>query len=185
MNRKTLLSGCVGLSFSLFLSGCANKVDATGKDTAPPPAAIEHEENSGLVKVDHPEQFPLVAAGSRVDAPELNATGSVTPDVSRNIPVISLASGRVVEIHARIGDTVTKGQLLMRIQSADISQAFSDYRQALADEKLASRQLERAQLLFGKGVMAQKDLEVAEDAAARPRWWWRTPRSGCACWART
>ena len=83
------------------------------------------------------------------------------------IPVISLASGRVVEIHARIGDTVTKGQLLLRIQSSDISQAFSDYRQALADEKLASKQLERSQLLFGKGVIAQKDVEVAEDTAAK------------------
>ena len=136
---------------------------------APPPVTVEHEESAGLVKVDHPDQFPLVTAGERREAPELNVTGSVSPDVSRNIPVISLASGRVVEIHARIGDTVTKGQLLMRIQSADISQAFSDYRQALADEKLASKQLERSQLLYEKGAIAQKDVEVAEDAAAKAK----------------
>ena len=46
-------------------------------------------------------------------APELNVTGAVSPDVSRSIPVVSLASGRIVDIHARLGDTVTKGQLLM------------------------------------------------------------------------
>ncbi len=97
-------------------------------------------------------------------APELNVTGVVNADVSRNVPVISLASGRVVEIRAKLGDTVTKGQLLMRVQSADISGAFSDYRQAVADEVLAHAQLDRAQLLFDKGAIAQKELEVAQDA---------------------
>jgi cobalt-zinc-cadmium efflux system membrane fusion protein len=87
----------------------------------------------------------------------------VTPDVSRNIPVISIASGRVLEIHAKLGDTVTKGQLLLRIQSADISGAFSDYRQAVVDEILARAQLERAKILLEKGAMAQKDYEVAVD----------------------
>jgi cobalt-zinc-cadmium efflux system membrane fusion protein len=137
--------------------------------TAPPPVVVEHEENGGMIAVDHPENFPLAKAGERADAPELNVTGSVNPDVSRNIPVISLASGRVVEIRARVGDTVTKGQLLMRVQSADVSQAFSDYRQAVADEKLTSAQLSRATLLYDKGAIAQKDVEVAEDAAAKSK----------------
>jgi cobalt-zinc-cadmium efflux system membrane fusion protein len=88
----------------------------------------------------------------------------VSADVSRNIPVISLASGRVIDIHARIGDAVTKGQLLMRVQSSDIAQAFSDYKQAVADEKLSAAQWDRSKILFEKGAVAQKDLEVAEDA---------------------
>ncbi len=88
--------------------------------------------------VDHPEQYPFVTRRQvRRAAPELNVTGTVTPDISRNIPVVTIASGRVLEIHARLGDTVTKGQLLLKIQSADISGAFSDYRQAVADEVLA------------------------------------------------
>jgi len=119
--------------------------------------------------VDHPEQFALVTAGEHKAAPELNVTGTVSPDVSRNIPVISIASGRVVDIRARLGDSVTKGQVLMRIQSADIAQAFSDYRQAIADETLARAQLERAKLLYDKGAFAQKDLEVAEDAEAKAK----------------
>src|ERR1019366_4615076 len=118
-------------------------------------------------KEDDPSQFPLAIAGKQASAPELQVTGVVSPDVSRNIPVISLASGRVVEIHARIGDAVEKGQPLVRIQSADISQAFSDNQQARADETLARAQFERAKLLFEKGAIAQKDLEVAEDAAAK------------------
>ena len=158
---------CVALCF--VLAGCGKNADVSAASTAPPPVVVEHEENSGLVTVDHPEKFPLVQAGERADAPELNVTGSVNPDVSRNIPVISLASGRVVEIRARIGDSVTKGQLLMRVQSSDVSQAFSDYRQAVADEKLASAQLSRATLLYDKGAIAQKDVEVAEDAEAKAK----------------
>jgi cobalt-zinc-cadmium efflux system membrane fusion protein len=94
----------------------------------------------------------------------------VAADLSRNIPVISLASGRVVEINnVRIGDTVTKGQLLMRIQSSDISQAFSDYQQALADEKLASKTLDRDKMLFENGTKAKKDVEVDEAAEEKAK----------------
>ena len=117
---------------------------------APPLAEVEHEQDGGAFKVDHPERFALVTAGEHEAAPELNVTGTVSPDVSRNIPVISIASGRVVDILARLGDTVTKGQILMRIQSADIAQAFSDYRQAVADETLARAQLDRSKLLYDR-----------------------------------
>jgi cobalt-zinc-cadmium efflux system membrane fusion protein len=144
-------------------------VKADAKAEMPPAAVVEPEPDASVVKVDHPEQFPLATAVEYNAAPELRVTGTVNPDVSRNIPVISLASGRVVEIHARIGDTVTKGQLLMRVQSSDISQAFSDYRQALADETLSRAQLDRAKILYEKGAIAQKDVEVAEDADAKAK----------------
>ena len=109
----------------------------------------------------------MVTAGEHTAAPELNATGTVNPEVSRQVPVISLAMGRIIEIHARLGDAVTKGQLLLKVQSADISAAFSDYEQALADLTLAKAQLERAKVLYEKGAIAQKDLEVAVDEEAK------------------
>jgi cobalt-zinc-cadmium efflux system membrane fusion protein len=55
------------------------------------------------------------------------------------------------------------------VQSPDISQAFSDYRQAQADEVLAKSQFERAKVLYEKGAIAQKDLEVAQDTDAKAR----------------
>jgi membrane fusion protein, heavy metal efflux system len=148
------------------LAGCGGKASATPEPAAgaPPAAVVEEEHNGDIFKVDHPEQFPLVTAEKHVSTPELIATGSVNPDVSRNVPVISLASGRIIEMNARLGDTVTKGQLLMKVQSADIAQAFSDYRQAAADEVLTKAQLDRARILYDKGAIAQKELEVADDA---------------------
>ena len=145
------------------LIGCsAGKGDP--KAEAPPPAKVEHEEDVNAIQVEHPEQFPLATASEYVSTTRLNATGTVSPDVSRTVPVISIATGRVLEIHARLGDTVTKGQLLLRVQSADMSGAFSDYRKAVADEQLARTQLERTQQLYEKGAVALKDLEVAQDA---------------------
>ncbi len=154
--------------FAAFLSSsCTGGGKADPAAEAPPPAQVEHEQDAGAFRVDHPEQFPLATAGKHEAAPELNVTGTVSPDVLRNIPVVSLASGRVVDIHARLGDTVTKGQILMRVQSADISQAFSDYHQSVADETLARAQLNRSKLLYDKGAIAQKDYEVAVDAEAK------------------
>ena len=100
---------------------------------------------------------------------QLRVTGTVNPDISRNVPVISLATGRVVEISARLGDTVKKGQLLLRVQSADISGAFSDYQKAVADEALARTQLERSQLLHDKGAISLNDLQIAQDTEAKAK----------------
>jgi len=152
------------LAAALTLAGCGDKgKNVEASSGAPPPAQVEEEGDGNVFKVDHPEQFPIATVGQLKAAPELQVTGSVNPDVSRNVPVISLASGRVVEINARIGDSVTKGQLLMRVQSNDITSAFSEYQHAMADAKLAAAQLDRNKALFERGAIAQKDLEVAED----------------------
>ena len=113
--------------------------------------------------VDKPERFPLVEAAAHEATSTLNVTGSVNPDVSREIPVVSIASGRVVAIHVRLGDYVHKGQLIMEVQSTDISGAFDQYLKAVADEHLANTQLERAKILFDRGAIAKSQLEIAQD----------------------
>jgi cobalt-zinc-cadmium efflux system membrane fusion protein len=151
------------LALAAILISCGETVKADPKAEAPPAAEVETAGDPNVVKVDHPEAFPLATAALYNAASELNVTGVVSPDVSRNVPVISLASGRVLDVHAKLGDTVTKGQLLMRVQSTDISGAFADYKQAVADEELARAQIARAKTLYDAGAMAQKDYEVAVD----------------------
>jgi cobalt-zinc-cadmium efflux system membrane fusion protein len=147
----------------LALVGCSAHADPSAE--APPPANIVPGADPGLFTVDHPEQFPLAAALERPTKSELVVTGTVAPDIARNIPVVSLASGRVVGIHARLGDTVEKGQLLLTIRSDDVAGGFDSYRKAVADELLARKQLNRAVDLYAHGAIAQQDLEVAQDAA--------------------
>jgi cobalt-zinc-cadmium efflux system membrane fusion protein len=167
MRQTTLLQISLTLALGPVAAGCGVRAQTDPAAGAPPPAQVEKETNGEDFKVDHPDQFPLAIAGEHRAAPELNVTGTVMPDISRAIPVISIATGRITEILARVGDTVKKGQLLLKVQSADISQAFSDYRQAVVDEVLAKAQLERSKLLYEKGAVAQKDLEVAQDVEAK------------------
>jgi cobalt-zinc-cadmium efflux system membrane fusion protein len=153
----------IASSFALlWIYGCGEgKSDP--KAEAPPPVKVESVQDRDIFEVDRPEQFTLASAEEHISFPQLRATGTVNPDISRSVPVISLATGRVVSIGARLGDTVSKGQVLLRVQSADVSAAFSDYRKAVADEKLANIQLERSKLLYDKGALSLNDLQVSED----------------------
>src|ERR1700720_3940378 len=110
MNRLfACLAICIG---PLLATGCQQRVTAERNPaaTAPPPATVVPGFDVTNVAVDHPEQFPLATATEHMAAPELNVTGSVSPDISRQVPVPSLTTGRITEIDARLGDTVTAGQ---------------------------------------------------------------------------
>jgi cobalt-zinc-cadmium efflux system membrane fusion protein len=161
MTKTALFRSVCFLAAWLALAGCKKNFDpASG--AASPAQAVETG-NAGLVTVDHPEQYPTVAA-NRFDEPEkLDVTGSVFPDISREIPVISMANGRVVDIRARLDDYVRKGQLLFSVQSPDISGAFDTYVRAAADEQLANKAYLRAQDLYQHGAISQAMLEQAED----------------------
>jgi len=147
----------------LATAACSNGKNNPGAE-APPPLKLERVGDSNVFKVDKPQQFPLVAATEHDAAPELNVTGAVSPDVSRQVPVPSLATGRVVEIDARLGDTVQKGQLLFKVRSTDIAGAYSDYRKAVKNEQLAKIQLNRAKLLFDDGAIPKSQVEIAQTA---------------------
>ena len=157
-----MLTGCV-------LSGCGSKEKVNAASAAPPPPNVVEEPDLNIVKVDRPERFTLVTAGQREERPKLDVTGVVNPDVEKSIPVISLASGRVIAIYAKLGDDVKKGQLLLKVLSNDIANAFQTYEQAKADEVLAQKQLERAKILYEHGAIALNDLQVAEDTEEKAR----------------
>jgi cobalt-zinc-cadmium efflux system membrane fusion protein len=144
-------------------AGCGRREKVDAAAGAPPAEKVQEVADLNLIKVDHPERFSLVAASAHEDVPQVNATGAVNPDVEKSIPVISLASGRVVGIYAKLGDDVKKGQLLLKVYSNDIANAFQTLRQAKADEALTRRQWERAKLLYDHGAISLNDLQVAED----------------------
>lgn len=119
--------------------------------------------------VEHPDLFKLVAVETRQLPTTLNANGSVNPDINRSIHVTSQGSGRVVELRVRLGDYVKKGEVLLSLQSADLAGAFSDYQKAVADERLSKTALDRAQLLYSHGALAEKDLQQAADTEEKSK----------------
>jgi cobalt-zinc-cadmium efflux system membrane fusion protein len=167
MNRLLLFKVAVCLGVSLLVASCEKKVSAQSTvqaSTGPEPVKVEPDLDANNFKVDHPEQFPLATAAEHIAAPELNVTGVVNPDVSRQVPVPSLATGRIVEIDARLGDEVTKGQLLFKVRSSDIAGAFSNYRQAVKNEELTKLQLNRANILLENGAIPKSAQEIAQNA---------------------
>src|SRR3984957_15420322 len=153
----------LAVSLAAMLAGGCEKAKSDPAAEAPPAATVEHQNDLNLVTVDKPERFPLVEAAAHEATSTLNVTGSVNPDVSREIPVVSIASGRVVVVHVRLGDYVHKGQLIMEVQSTDVTGAFDQYLKAVNDEHLANTQLERAKILFEKGAIAKSQLEIEKD----------------------
>jgi len=156
---KVPLSRCIALLLAAFLAGsmsCSNDTKAAATRT-------EVTLEAGVYDVDRPDLFKLAEVESRNLPDVLRANGSVTPDVSRTIRVTSLGSGRVVDLRARLGDRVHRGQILLRISSSDLATAMADYQKAQADEILSRKALERAQLLSSRGALAEKDTQLAQD----------------------
>jgi len=145
------------------LSGCKH-TDNPAAEAPPAQPQVVNVGQVDVVHVDNSERFALTTAVSRPIVSTLQVTGSVNPDVSREIPVLSLANGRVVALHVGLGDTVQKGQLVMEVQSPDVTTAFDAYLKAVNDERLTGVTLDRDKLLYDKGAIPKSQLEVAQDA---------------------
>src|ERR1017187_2191175 len=154
---------------SLIAVGACKKVEADPTAGAPPQAKVVTAFDPVEFSVVHPEQYPLTAAVEHRATAKLAVTGTVNPDIDCTVPVISLASGRIVGIFARLGDVVKKGQLLLRLRSDDISGAFASYQMAVSDETLAKAQWDRAQDLEKHGAISVSDLEIAKDTEEKAK----------------
>ncbi len=152
----------------LLTGGCKPKETPAREAAEAPPTtpAIVPVGQPSQVKVQNPAQFPLVPVAARSTFATLNVTGQVQPDPSRELPVLSIANGRVTALHVGLGDFVHKGQLVMEVQSPDVTSAFASYLKAVSDEQLANTTLTRDKLLYDKGAIAQSQLQVAQNGEA-------------------
>ncbi len=165
-NRKNTELALLAISLvsAVAVGGCGKGPGNVAAQEAPPPANVIPGVDVTSFAVEHPEQYPIVTAAQYQAPSELPANGVVLPDIARTVPVITLASGRVVDIRARLGDEVKKDQVLLRVRSDDVAGGFDAYRKAVTDELLARKQLNRTKDMYEHGAMAEQDLEVAQDA---------------------
>src|SRR5580658_8444065 len=162
--KKKMVTAALHVSWVstvVVLGGCGTKDKIAAE--APPQATVVPGLDVSHFAVDHPERYPVATAMEYQAPSQLVVTGTVVPDIARTVPVVTLASGRVVDIRARLGDTVKKDQLLLRIRSDDVSGGYDAYRKAVADELFAHKALDRAKLLLEHGAIAVQDLEAAQD----------------------
>ena len=160
---KAALSIALVVAASVALSGCKAKEQGDG---APPPAKVIPIADMNVIAIDKEDvaKFPVVSADKIESSSELSATGSAFPDISREVPVITLANGRVINLKTRLDDNVKKGQFLFSIESPDISSAFNAYLKTVNDEQLANKAYIRANDLLQHGAISAAMAEQADDA---------------------
>lgn len=143
-------------------TACSKETPAA---TSKPPLTIDPD----VFSTDHPELFKTAKAITRALPTLVTANATISADVNRTIHVTSLGSGRVVDLKAKLGDNVEKGQTLLVISSPDLASAFADLEKAKADELLSRKALDRAQMLYERGAIAAKDVEQAQDSEAKSK----------------
>ncbi len=95
--------------------------------------------------------------------------GTVMPRPDGDAHIGSLVSGRVVEIPVGIGQKVTNGTPLCRIESPEVGIAQAAYIRAMAENALAQQDLARYQKLMAESIGSEKSLIEKEAAAQSAR----------------
>jgi HlyD family secretion protein len=101
----------------------------------------------------------------------LNASGYVV--AQRRAAVASKATGRLVELNVKEGDRVKKGEILARLESADMAAALArakanlNVARSLLDQEKAELtdatfNFERKRSLFGSAMIPEADFDAAE-----------------------
>ncbi len=123
--------------------------------------------NTPLPRTEVPVRYLTVSEQPIEDRLELGA--KVQPDPTKVFRIFSPASGRLVEIDVKPGDTVNRGQALALIDSSDAGSARSDFAKATIEAERAARAAERQKVLFEHGAVAEKDYldaKAASDSAS-------------------
>jgi cobalt-zinc-cadmium efflux system membrane fusion protein len=92
---------------------------------------------------------------------EREAVGKIGFDDERSVQVFTPYQGRIMEVFARAGDAVKKGQVLFTVQSPDLVQAESTLISTAGQLELTTRALTRARSVYEAQGLAQKDLQQA------------------------
>lgn len=167
MHTRTFLLTALSLSLALF-SAC--HVGPSTPHEGPPPPALRHGN-----RIEIPAGSPLRSRLSieRVSVQSvrrtLEAPAQVEVDPARLARISPPLPGRVVQLFVHFGDTVTRGQALLTLDSADLVSAQTDYLRARSALAQTERTLTRQQDLARNGIGAQREVEQAATDRALAR----------------
>ncbi len=156
MRHRVLIYVPLSLAMVSLASGCKRKT-------------AEAADASAQQLVVGIENVTIAHEGTVTNGPAIS--GSLVPEL--NATVRAQVSGSVLSTSAELGQAVTRGQLLARIDAAGIQDAYLSARAGVASAQssydIAARDLQRSQTLLGAGAIAQRDLETAQRTASGSR----------------
>jgi len=127
---------CDVLIATLVISGCKSEKDVAAAEAPQRPSGFRSDVTFSRSII---RMYPIGTATEYQAPSQLSVTGTVIPDIARNVPVISLASGALWTSALALRHS-KEGQLCCAF-AATHSGGFDAYRKAISDELLARKQL--------------------------------------------
>ena len=151
----------IGVAVVLVLAG-GIYFSARADDTHKPDSAgkVIDPDNVELAQ-SQTESIDVTTVSERTFPLQRDAVGSIEFNEDLSTQVFTPYQGRIVQLFAKLGDNVTRGQTLFTIESPDLIQADSTLIAAAGVLDLTSRALERARELYKVQGIAEKDLQQA------------------------
>lgn len=160
------LSVALALALTFSLTGCGDKPQAAAP--AVPDPVVQGQQLR--FPAGHPQLALLgVVAASPAGDLTLELPARLVWNEDRTQRLYAPFAGRVDRIAVDVGQAVAAGAVLAQLASPEFGVAQADTAKAQADAQLTQRTLARQRDLFEAGVIARKDLELAEADAARAR----------------
>ena len=125
----------------------------------------EHgEEGTVTMTVEAQKQNGVIIASAKKLrlAGTISATGKVEANADRIAHVSPRISGKIVAVRSSLGDSVAAGQTLASLDSVELGEALSRYRQSKTKLALAQSSMDRIKGLVEKKIAARKDILQAE-----------------------
>ena len=173
LSKKTVIAGVIAIAaiaggasvyFAGGLLGSMGAPPAKAADSPPPPPAAKPDPNAPpTVELTESQAVAIKTetVADHVFPQEKQAVGNIDFNEDQSVLVYPPYQGLILQLFAKVGDDVRKGQTLFTIQSPDLIQAESTLISAAGVLDLTQRALTRARQLYAVQGIAQKDLEQA------------------------
>lgn len=145
-------------------AGAKSAVNGEGKEIAEGKEGAKRAAKSVLMAADIQQKNGVVLAVAKKTnlGGTITATGKVEADADRIAHVSPRIPGKIVTVRASLGDRVSAGQPLAVLDSVELGEALSRYRQAKTKVTLAQSNMERVKKLVEKKIAARKEILQAE-----------------------
>jgi len=173
----------VAAALALVLGGCSKTAEQPAPAAEKSPAKGAKEETK-LVELDAAgvkEARVVVAPVILRSVPlTIRANGRLSTNENTSWRVGAVTEGRIIEVTAKVGDRVQKGQVLARMHSHDIHESRALYRKAVGDynrlqatSDFAQRTRDRMRRLYEMKAASLEQVDQAENE-------WKTAQSALA-----
>lgn len=156
---------CLALASAVILAACSrNDTSAVAPAASPQAADAPQTESSELKK-----RIEIAEVGYTTSHPALVLSGKVAYGDDLFSRISSPLQGRILEVRARLGDYVKPGDVLLVIDSPEITAVYSDYVKEASELEYSTRGYELAKDLYETKALPQKDLKQAENDLIKAR----------------